>query len=117
MPWRPVAADPPPCGLALLTALFIAVGTAPAPGPAQAWKACLFNDQPLPCRDSHARDGTVRILWQDGLSMTYAVVKEGFPRSILRDRLGGLWEREVLVQGNAVFTHTANGNRIVVPLR
>ena len=30
---------------------------------------------------------------------------------------GGIWEREVLIQGNAVFTNPANGNRIFVPLR
>jgi len=35
----------------------------------------------------------------------------------LRDSLGDLWQREVLVQGNAVFTHAQNGNRITVPLR
>jgi hypothetical protein len=36
---------------------------------------------------------------------------------VLRDSLGGTWEREVLIQGNAVFTNPANGNRIFVPLR
>ena len=49
--------------------------------------------------------------------MTYRLVKEGFPVSTLRDSLGGIWEREVLVQGNAVVTNPANGNRIFVPLR
>jgi hypothetical protein len=34
-----------------------------------------------------------------------------------RDSLGGLWEREIFPQGNAVFTNKANGNRILVPLR
>jgi hypothetical protein len=34
-----------------------------------------------------------------------------------RDSLGGIWQREILVQGNAVFTSPANGKRILVPLR
>jgi hypothetical protein len=49
--------------------------------------------------------------------MTYRVVEEGFPVSVLRDSLGGVWKREVLIQGNAVVTNPANGNRIVVSLR
>ena len=84
---------------------------------AELWKTCAFNDQPIRCRDSHAADGTVRIVWEDGKAMTYTLVKEGFPVSTLRDSLGGTWEREVLIQGNAVFTNPANGNRIFVPLR
>ncbi|MCP9928799.1 hypothetical protein [Cyanobium sp. CH-040] len=81
------------------------------------WKDCAFNDQPIRCRDSHAADGTVRIVWEDGRATTYTLVKEGSPVSILRDSLGGIWEREALIQGNAVFTNPANGNRIFVPLR
>jgi len=84
---------------------------------AEAWKNCAFNDQPIRCRDSHAADSSVRILWEDGQAMTYRLVKEGFPVSVLRDSLGGTWERQVLIQGNAVFTNPANGNRIFVPLR
>ena len=83
----------------------------------EGWKECEFNDQPMPCRDSHNRNGTVLIQWKDGKAMTYRLVKEGFPFSTLRDSLGGLWEREIYVQGNAVFTNKANGNRIFVPLR
>ncbi len=49
--------------------------------------------------------------------MTYRLVQDGFPISTLRDSLGGIWQREILIQGNAVFTNPANGNRIVVPLR
>lgn len=49
--------------------------------------------------------------------MTYRLLKLGHPFSTLRDSLAGLWRREVLIQGNAVFTNAANGNRIVVPLR
>jgi hypothetical protein len=84
---------------------------------ADAWKTCSYNDRPIPCRDSHSPDGTVLITWKDGQAMTYRLVTEGFPFSTLRDSLGGIWQREILVQGNAVFTNPANGNRIVVPLR
>lgn len=49
--------------------------------------------------------------------MTFRPVKPGFPLSTLRDSGGALWQRQVLIQGNAVFTNRANGNRIVVPLR
>ena len=59
----------------------------------------------------------MRIVWEDGKTMTYRVIEEGFPVSVLRDSLGGTWEREVFHQGNAVFTNPANGNRIFVPLR
>jgi hypothetical protein len=87
------------------------------PGHAEPWKACAFNDTTIPCRDSHSPDGTVRIVWQDGKAMTYRQVKAGFPLSSLRDSLGGIWERQIFVQGNAVFTNKLNGNRIFVPLR
>ncbi|MEX0588157.1 MAG: hypothetical protein WD136_02775 [Cyanobium sp.] len=49
--------------------------------------------------------------------MTYTLMKEGFPVSTLQDSLGGVWEREVLILGNALFTNPAKGNRISVPLR
>jgi hypothetical protein len=88
-----------------------------APSRAEAWKECAYNDRPIPCRDSQSSDGTVRILWKDGKAMTYRLIKEGFPLSTLRDSLGGLWVREIYVQGNAVFTNKANGNRIFLPLR
>ncbi len=103
-------------GAALLCSVAALIGTA-SPVAAEPWKSCWFNDQPMGCRDQHHADGSVTIQWRDGLAMTYALVREGFPRSTLRDALGGLWQREVLVQGNAVFSHTHNGNRITVPLR
>lgn len=81
------------------------------------WKECSFNDRTIPCRDHHSPDGTVRIVWIDGKAMTYRLIRAGFPASTLRDSLGGIWRREVLVQGNAVFVNAANGNRILVPLR
>ncbi len=66
---------------------------------AEPWKTCAFNDQPIRCRDSHSPDGTVRIVWEDGKAMTYRLVEEGFPVSVLRDSLGGTWERQILVSG------------------
>lgn len=99
-----------------LLPLLLLAGAVPA-GQAAPWKDCSFNDRPIPCRDSHFADGSVRIVWQDGLAMTYRLIKPGFPVSILRDTLGGRWQREVLPQGNAVFVNPANGNRILVPLR
>ena len=100
--------------LALAAALLLGGSRAAQAAP---WKDCRFNDQPIGCRDSHGADGTVRIVWQDRLAMTYRTVTAGFPVSTLRDSLGGLWQREILAQGNAVFTNPANGNRILVPLR
>jgi hypothetical protein len=97
-------------------ALLVLLGHATA-SHADAWKTCSYNDRPIPCRDSRSPDGTVLITWKDGQAMTYRLVTEGFPFSTLRDSLGGIWQREILVQGNAVFTNPANGNRIVVPLR
>ena len=102
---------------ASLPALLLGLVVNAAAGHAGGWKDCSFNDSPIPCRDSHSPDGTVRIVWKDGRAMTYRLEKDGFPISTLRDSLGGIWEREILVQGNAVFTNPANGNRIVVPLR
>jgi hypothetical protein len=88
-----------------------------APSRAEPWKDCAYNDRSIPCHDSHSSEGTVQIVWKDGKAMTYWLIQEGFPFSTLRDSLGGLWEREIYVQGNAVFTNKANGNRIFVPLR
>lgn len=104
-------------GLGLLPLALSSPAALVAPARADGWKACWFNEQPIGCRDQHHADGRLTILWRDGVSMTYRLLRKGFPRSQLRDALGGLWEREVLVQGNAVLTHTGNGNRIVVPLR
>ena len=36
---------------------------------------------------------------------------------ILKDRLGGFWRREVMIQGNVTLTNLGNGNRIMIPLR
>jgi len=36
---------------------------------------------------------------------------------LLRDKLGGLWRRELLLQGNSLLVNQRNGNRILIPLR
>lgn len=105
------------CGLAATAALTLLQASLNQAAWAAPWKDCSFNDRPIPCRDSHIADGSVRIVWQDGPAMTYRLIRAGFPVAILRDSLGGTWERKILPQGNAVFVNRANGNRIVVPLR
>lgn len=99
-----------------------------APGPAQqrtppqiprdGWKDCAFNDKPLACVDAQIPGG-LKIRWKDGQGMTYQQLsgKDASGTDLLRDRLGGIWRRELYVQGNITLTNTANGNRIFVPLR
>jgi hypothetical protein len=104
-------------GPALATATLVLLASAVQGGEAVVSKACAFNDRVIPCRDSHDADGSVHLIWRDGLTMTDRLIAPGFPVSRLRDALGGLWTREILPQGNAVFLNPANGNRVVVPLR
>jgi hypothetical protein len=93
--------------------------TRPAPQlPRDGWKDCGYNDQTIGCVDEQLPDG-LRIVWEDGLQMTYRfwpTGKSSVPQR-LRDRLGGLWQREILPQGNMVLTNVQSGNRIFVPLR
>lgn len=92
------------------------------PPPAQIardqWKDCQFNLQVIGCMDEHFPDG-LRLIWKDGLRMEYRIVKtpQAEESVVLKDRLGGLWRREVLLQGNVILTHLGNGNRIMIPLR
>jgi len=82
------------------------------------WKNCAFNDVAIGCVDTPLANG-IRILWKDGLRMTYREVppsRAGDP-TYLRDRLGGLWRRQVLAQGNTVLTNIQGGARIFIPLR
>ncbi len=108
----------------LLALLPLASASAADPGeptpqiPRDQWKDCAFNGEVIGCSDTQLSDG-LRIVWKDGLRMTYL---ERPPRQpgdpvYLADTLGGLWRREVLVQGNTVLTNLGNGNRIFVPLR
>jgi len=122
---KPLAPLPLPARLQLAEAL-------PIPQiPRDNWKDCFVNDRLIGCQDRELADG-VRIDWRNGRSMTYRLIREGFPLSLLRDRYGGLWQREILGQGNAVYTNVLPGkphpskpvlgkpvqsNRIVVPLR
>lgn len=115
-------------GLALLLAGVAAVaGVAPARAqaippqiPRDGWKDCEYNDKPLACVDAQIPGG-LTIRWKDGQSMTYRELsgkgKDASGSDLLRDRLGGLWRRELYVQGNITLTNEANGNRIFVPLR
>ena len=115
--------------LALLATMGLpaALGAAPAPASAPApvrqiprdgWKDCAFNDRPIGCRDEPTPEG-FRLLWRDGLRMTYTLLPQpaGSPELIYRDRLGGLWRQTLFPQGNRLLSHSANGNRIFIPLR
>ncbi|MEA5444085.1 hypothetical protein [Cyanobium gracile] len=127
-PWACLARSP--LVLPLLLAMEVAVGggmAAPALAqkvppqiPRDGWKDCEYNDKPLACVDQQIPGG-LTIRWKDGQSMTYREVsgkgKDASGSDLLRDRLGGLWRRELYVQGNITLTNEANGNRIFVPLR
>lgn len=108
----PPAAGPPPA----------AAPPPPAPPLPQiardAWKDCAYNEETIGCRDEQLPHG-LRIVWRDGLRMTYRerpARRRGEPVD-LEDRYGGLWRREVLVQGNTMLTNLRSGSRIFVPLR
>lgn len=82
------------------------------------WKDCAYNDVTIGCVDAPLADG-ISIVWKDGLRMTYREVpprRAGDP-TYLRDRLGGLWRRQVLAQGNTVLTNIQGGAKIFIPLR
>lgn len=86
--------------------------------PRDGWKDCAFNGVTIGCLDHQLPTG-LRLVWKDGLRMTYT---ESQPRRagdpvLLRDQIGGLWQREVLAQGNTVLSHSGSGVRIVIPLR
>jgi hypothetical protein len=92
--------------------------TTPVQNARDQWKDCQFNLQVIGCMDEHFTDG-LRLIWKDGLRMEYHMVKtpQRDESVLMKDRLGGLWRREVLVQGNVILTHLGNGNRIMIPLR
>lgn len=127
---RPLTA-PRGLTLALLAATLVPVAPGiGAPGrraervppqiPRDGWKDCAYNDRPLACVDRQIPGG-LEIVWKDGPSMTYRAVsgkgKDERGSDRLRDRLGGIWRRDLFVQGNISLTNEANGNRIFVPLR
>lgn len=86
--------------------------------PRDQWKDCEYNQQMIGCIDHQLDDGWL-IIWKDGLRMTYKRLKSSSSEGddLLQDTLGGIWRRQVLIQGNIVLTNINNGNRIYVPLR
>ncbi len=83
------------------------------------WKDCAFNDVSIACVDQALPAGGLQLVWKDGLRMKYSEEPARKPGDspYLRDQLGGLWQKQVLVQGNTVLTNTSNGARILIPLR
>ena len=82
------------------------------------WKDCLYNNAVIRCRDEQSAD-ELRIIWVDGLRTRLErkpPARPGLP-SYWGDRYGGLWRRELLIQGNTLLTNLGTGNRILIPLR
>ena len=82
------------------------------------WKDCLYNKEVIRCRDEQTADG-LRIIWVDGVRTRLErrpPARPGLP-SYWGDRYGGLWRRELLIQGNTLLTNLGTGNRILIPLR
>lgn len=86
--------------------------------PRDAWKDCLYNEKVIRCQDSQGND-RYHIVWIDGIRSTFWKKPPSHPEmpSYWADRYGGLWRRELLIQGNTQLTNLRTGNRIVVPLR
>lgn len=86
--------------------------------PRDEWKDCIYNKQVIRCRDEQS-DDVLRIVWVDGIRTRLErrpPARQGLP-SYWRDRYGGLWRRELLIQGNTLLTNLGTGNRILIPLR
>ena len=82
------------------------------------WKDCLYNKEVIRCRDEQTAD-VLRIVWVDGVRTRLErrpPARPGLPND-WGDRYGGLWRRELLVQGNTLLTNLGTGNRILIPLR
>jgi hypothetical protein len=82
------------------------------------WKDCLYNKEVIRCRDEQTAD-VLRIVWVDGVRTRLKrrpPARPGLPND-WGDRYGGLWRRELLVQGNTLLTNLGTGNRILIPLR
>lgn len=106
----------PPAGIQAV----VAQNATPVPQvPRDPWKDCAFNERLIRCIDTQLPDGGMRIVWIDGLRMSYRrqpEVRPGDPPYLI-DTLGGVWRLEILAQGNILLTNLANSNRIFVPLR
>lgn len=86
--------------------------------PRDQWKDCLYNKEVIRCRDEQTAE-LLLITWIDGVRTRLAPrlpARLGLP-SYWADRYGGLWRREVLIQGNTLLTNLGTGNRILIPLR
>ncbi len=86
--------------------------------PRDQWKDCVYNQQLIRCQDIQKPD-SLRILWIDGIRSSFRKQppsQAGMP-SYWKDAYGGLWRRELLIQGNTQLTNLRTGNRIVIPLR
>lgn len=82
------------------------------------WKDCLYNHEVIRCRDEPIED-VLRIVWVDGIRTRLErrpPARPGLP-SYWGDSYGGLWRRELLIQGNTLLTNLGTGNRILIPLR
>ena len=86
--------------------------------PRDMWKDCLYNKKVIRCRDEQT-ENVLRIIWVDGVRTRLErrpPARAGLP-IYWGDRYGGLWRREVLIQGNTQLTNLGTGNRILIPLR
>ncbi|MFM9073727.1 MAG: hypothetical protein ACKOOC_10055 [Cyanobium sp.] len=86
--------------------------------PRDQWKDCLYNKEVIRCRDEQTAD-VLRIVWVDGVRTRLErrpSARPGLP-SYWGDPYGGLWRREVLIQGNTLLTNLGTGNRILIPIR
>lgn len=86
--------------------------------PRDEWKDCFYNKEVIRCRDAQTAD-VLWIVWVDGIRTRLErrpPARPGLP-STWGDRYGGLWRRELLIQGNTLLTNLATGNRILIPLR
>lgn len=107
--------------LSLVLAVGLESGSAlalPPQLPRDRWKDCLYNEQVIRCQDIQTPD-MLRILWIDGIRSSFQkqpASSQGMP-SYWRDGYGGLWRRELMIQGNSQLTNLRTGNRIVIPLR
>jgi len=85
-------------GRVVLSSLLVGSGALVPIGRAEGWKGLPpFNDQPNRLSRHPPPDGSVRILWTNGKTMTYRIEKEGFPYSTCQDTLGGVWSGKVFV--------------------